>query len=86
VRGQRHALATPYPQERPGTYFTGGQQVYKLMQIIIRQYYYTGLQIYFVKESILFGIKVKCLITFEITHIILVILQEQYPFCITAFS
>jgi len=60
--------------------------VYKLMQIIIRQYYYTGLQIYFVKESILFGIKVKCLITFEITHIILVILQEQYPFCITAFS
>ena len=60
------------------------QQVYKLMQIIIRQYYYTRLQIYFIKESILFGMKVKCLITFEITHIILES-QQQYPFCITAF-
>lgn len=55
------------------------QQVYKLIQIIIRQYYYTGLQFYIVKGSILFGIKVTCLITFEITHIILVILQQQYP-------
>jgi len=60
------------------------QQVYKLMQII-RQYYYTGLKIYFVNKSILFGIKVKCLITFEIAHIILVILQQQYTFHITAF-
>jgi len=24
VRGQRHALATPYPRERPGTHCTGG--------------------------------------------------------------
>jgi len=24
VRGQRHALAAPYPRERPGTHCTGG--------------------------------------------------------------
>jgi len=24
VRGQRHAPAAPYPQERPGTHCTGG--------------------------------------------------------------
>ena len=68
------------------TTMTAYQKICKPKQIIIRQYYYTGLRIYFVKESILFGIKVKCLITFEITHMILVILQQQYPFCITAFS
>jgi len=61
------------------------QQVYKLMKIIIRQYYYTRLLIYFVKESTLFGIKVKCLIILEITYIILVIFQQQCPFCITLF-
>jgi hypothetical protein len=54
------------------------QQVYKLMHIIIRQYDYTDYEFIFFKETIIFGTKVKCLITLKFTHIILLIWQHQY--------